>query len=192
MFFYYTAKMNELNTTFLPFPMLRTERLALRIATEADAPALLEMRKSEAAMRYIPRPRAQSLADITVLLNIFNEAIEQGKAINWVICLNKNPDEVIGIIGYVNICQTTKCGEIGYMLHPSYWGNGYVMEAIKEVEHYGFNEIRLNAIEAKIDPRNENSKKILLRNNYSFVRFAHKEMEFGGEQLDTEYYIKYK
>ncbi len=176
----------------MPFPTLKTERLLLRSAESNDAAQLLDLRKSELAMRYIPRPRAQSLADIDALLEVLANGAADGKAINWGICTISRPKLIIGMIGFVSFCHHRKVAEIGYMLHPNYWGKGYIMEAIVEIERYGFNEINLSAIEAKIDPRNENSKKILLRNSYLFDRFVQKEMEFQGEELNTEYYIKYK
>ena len=80
-----------------------------------------------------------------------------------------------------------------YKSCPSVNGRkGFVPEAILEVEKFGFEQINLQAIEAKIDPRNDNSKKILQRNNYQFDRLVQKEMVFQDEELDSEYYIKFR
>lgn len=181
-----------LNTTFEPFPTIHTNRLILRYANGNDADAMFSLRKNEAAMQYIPRPRPTDIAEIHSYLEILDTNLAEGKAINWAICSKEQPNNVIGMIGYVTFCHDRKCAEIGYMLHPNYWGKGYVPEAIKVVEDYGFNTIGLLAIEAKIDPRNENSKKVLIRNNYQFDKIVQKDFVFQNEVLDTEYYIKYK
>ena len=95
-------------------------------------------------------------------------------------------------MGYVNFYPEEYKAEIGYMLHPDYWGKGYINEAIMVVEQYGFEQIGLNMIEAKIDPRNLNSLKILLGNNYNFDKLLEKATVFEDEEMDSAYYIKTK
>lgn len=181
-----------LNLNFQPFPELRTKRLLLRQVLPTDAEVLIRIRGNEEAMRYIPRPRTKTREDALDMVEILTNGINEGKSINWAISNAENPSEIYGMIGFVNFYLELSKAEIGYMLHPDYWGKGFVPEAFLEVEKFGFEQIDLKAIEAKIDPRNENSRKILLRNNYQFDKLLQKEMVFQDEELDSEYYIKYK
>lgn len=181
-----------LNLNFTPFPEIRTERLLLRQVLPTDAEAVMKIRGNEEAMRYIPRPRAKTKQDALAVIEMLTNGIEEGKSINWAISNIENPLEIYGIMGYVNFYPELGKAEIGYMLHPDHWGKGYVPEAILEVEKFGFEQINLQSIEAKIDPRNDNSRKILQRNNYQFDRLAKKEMTFQDEELDSEYYIKHR
>jgi ribosomal-protein-alanine N-acetyltransferase len=180
-----------LNLNFHPFPELKTQRLRLRQVMPTDAKSVMRIRGNEEAMRYIPRPRAKTMDDALNVVKMLTDGINEGKSINWAITNVNNPSEIFGIMGYVNFYPQQNKAEIGYMLHPDYWGKGYVPEAIVEVEKFGFEQINLQTIEAKIDPRNDNSRKILLRNNYQFDRLVQKEMTFQEEELDSEYYIKH-
>ncbi|MNK00120.1 hypothetical protein D3C87_179020 [compost metagenome] len=181
-----------LNLNFHPFPELKTKRLLLRQVLPSDVEAVMKIRGNEEAMRYIPRPRAKTKEDALTVVEMLTNGINEGKSINWAISNIENPSEIYGIMGYVNFYSEQSKAEIGYMLHPDYWGKGYVPEAILEVEEFGFEQINLEIIEAKIDPRNDNSRKILLRNHYQFDRLVEKEMTFQDEELDSEYYIKNK
>lgn len=181
-----------LNLNFQPFPELKTKRLLLRQVLPTDVDAIVKIRGNEEAMRYIPRPRAKTTEDALAVVKMLTDGINECKSINWAISNIENTAEIYGIMGYVNFYPELSKAEIGYMLHPDYWGKGYVPEGILEVEKYGFEQINLQRIEAKLDPRNENSRKILLRNNYQFDKLVEKEMVFQEEEIDSEYYIKFR
>ena len=155
-----------------------------------DAESVRKIRGNDEAMRYIPRPRARTIEDALSVIEMLTTGVNEGKSINWAICNVEHPTEIFGIMGYVNFYPTEYKAEIGYMLHPDYWGKGYVNEALKVVEEYGFEQIGINVIEAKIDPRNLNSLKILLRNNYVFDKLLEKTMVFEEQEIDSAYYIK--
>lgn len=52
-------------------------------------------------------------------------------------------------------------GEIGYILHPDYWGRGIATEVAEWLIGYGFSEQNLHRICATCDPANAASKKVL-------------------------------
>lgn len=179
-----------LSLNFNPFPEIKTERLLLRQVLPGDVAAVMKIRGNEAAMRYIPRPRAKTAEDAMAVIDMLTNGIKEGKSINWAICNIETPAEIYGIMGYVNFYPEAQKAEMGYMLHPDYWGRGYVLEALPWVEQYGFEVLQLKEIEAKIDPRNENSRKVLLRNGYRYDRLEEKAMVFEGEEIDSAYYVK--
>ncbi|QCR31297.1 GNAT family N-acetyltransferase [Lysinibacillus sp. SGAir0095] len=52
-------------------------------------------------------------------------------------------------------------GEIGYVVHPDYWGLGYATEVAKILIEFGFKQLNLHRISATCDPRNLGSVKVL-------------------------------
>lgn len=179
-----------LNLKFKPFPELKTKCLRLRQVLPKDVDAVIKIRGNEEAMRYIPRPRVTTKEEALNFIENLTDGINAGKSINWAICNIENSSEIFGIMGFVNFYPELNKAEIGYMLHPDYWGKGYILEGILAVEEFGYQQINLQIIEAKIDPRNNSSRKILIKNNYQYNKVVHKEMTFQEEELDTEYYFK--
>ena len=53
--------------------------------------------------------------------------------------------------------------EIGYILHPDYWGQGLAFEAMSAVVPRLFARFDIPAIEAEVDPRNAASIGLLER-----------------------------
>ena len=51
--------------------------------------------------------------------------------------------------------------EIGFVLHPDHWGNGYVTEAARALMSAGFANLGLHRIWASCDARNEASVRVL-------------------------------
>ncbi|HWK21734.1 MAG TPA: GNAT family protein [Ureibacillus sp.] len=52
-------------------------------------------------------------------------------------------------------------GEIGYVVHPDYWGMGYATEVAKILIEFGFSQLGLHRISATCDPKNIGSVKVL-------------------------------
>lgn len=65
---YLKMEQDILKFHFDKLPVLESERLLLREQTLLDAPALFKIRSNDAVMKYIPRPKPKSIADIEALL----------------------------------------------------------------------------------------------------------------------------
>ena len=178
-----------LTINFSTFPELETERLKLRRADLNDINGLFAMRSDAEIMKYIPRPVAENLEEISEFLKLTDEKINTNEMINWVITLKDDP-KMMGTIGYYHIKPEHYRAEIGYMLLPEFQGRGYVTEAINEVTKYGFKNMELHSIEAVIDPANLASAKVLEKCN--FIKEGYfKESEFyNGQFIDTVIYSK--
>jgi len=177
-----------LKINFLPFPILKTERLLLRQVNNGDADQLLSLRSNDEVMKYIPRPYLKNKEDAFALIAMFDDKIENGIGINWGISFLDEPNKLLGIIGHYRIKPEHYRAETGYMIFPEYNGRGIVTEALAKVVEYGFKEMKLHSIEAILDPENIGSEKVLLKNG--FVKEAHLiENEFyEGRFLDTMIY----
>jgi ribosomal-protein-alanine N-acetyltransferase len=176
-----------LEFNFNPFPVLETERLLLRRLVLSDAVILYALRNNEDVMQYIDRPRQKDIEETELFIQKIDAIIDTNKDINWAITL-KGEDRLLGTIGFYRSQPENHRSEIGYMLDFAYWRKGIMNEAIQRVIHYGFDEMKLHSIEACINPSNEASRGILLKN--SFVKEGYfKENYFYNEKFsDTEVY----
>jgi [ribosomal protein S5]-alanine N-acetyltransferase len=177
-----------LEINFLPFPILKTQRLVLRQINTNDADAILSLRSNDEVMKYIPRPYLKNKQDALDLIAMFDDKIENGIGINWGIYFLDEPEKLLGIIGFYRMKPEHFRAEVGYMLLPEYNGKGIVSEALQKVVVYGFKDMKLHSIEAILDPKNKGSEKVLLKNG--FVKEAHliENEYYEGRFLDTLIY----
>ena len=176
-----------LEINFNPFQNLETKRLLMRRVNINDVEEIIALRGNPETMKYIPRPLVKTVEDALEHIALIETKIENNEGINWAITLKNNP-KLIGIIGHYRIKPEHYRAEIGYMILPEFNGKGIVTEAIKEVVNYGFNQMKLNSIEAIIDPENSASEKVLLKNG--FVKEAHfiENEYYDGKFLDSVIY----
>jgi ribosomal-protein-alanine N-acetyltransferase len=113
--------------------------------------------------------------------------LQSQEGIVWAITLSQQP-QMIGTIGYYRSQHQNHRSEIGYELHPNFWGQGIVTEAMRAALDYGFDQMKLHSVEADIDPANLRSARVLDRNH--FVKEAHfrENCFFEGRFLDTAIY----
>jgi len=177
-----------LSLNFTKFPVLETKRLILREHDLADAEALFAMRTNETVMKYIDRERPEDIFEIKDFISRFRNAYENGDNLAWVIALKDKPKQMIGSIGYWRTDFANHRAEIGYMLHPDYWRQGIISEALKRTVDFGFNDVNLHTISANINVENNASRQMLIK--HGFVKEAHFKQNyyFRGQFLDSEIY----
>ncbi|WP_409250878.1 GNAT family N-acetyltransferase [Bacillus sp. SCS-153A] len=77
------------------------------------------------------------------------------------VILNMKEDYILGAVE-LNIRDFhNQAGEIGYVLNPKCWGNGFAVEAAKLVVGFGFQELNLHRIYATCNPENAGSIRVL-------------------------------
>ena len=177
--------MLELN--FDPYPILKSERLDLTRPEKSEAPDFFEMRSDLRVMKYIPRPIAKTVEDAEALIQSMIETAEKKEGVSWSVRIRGN-SKVIGHIGFYRTQHQNYRSEIGYMLHPDFWGKGIISEAVRTVLDYGFREMKLHSVEAVIDPVNVKSGAVLERNH--FIKEAHFRENFYWNNVfsDTAIY----
>lgn len=173
--------MLELN--FEPFPALETVRLKLRKISLDDAEDMFLLRTNKEAMKYIHKPKLNSIDDAKELIIKMNDP----DRIQWGIAL-KTENTFIGTIGYHRIIKEHYRAEIGYMLHPDYWNTGMMSEALTAVIDFGLNKMNLHSIEAIINPGNSVSRMILKKYNFIKEAYFKENFFFEGKFLDSEVY----
>ncbi len=160
--------------------MIRTERLLLRRAREDDFAAFHEMMTDPRVMRYWSHPPhtepEQTAQFIAHLMRSDTAEVEE-----FVIEYN---GRVIGKAG----CW--RPAEVGFMVHPDFWGQGFATEAVQAVLPLCFDKFdAAPALTAECDPRNLASIALLKRFGFRHLRTAEKDFLYGGTQwCDTAYF----
>ncbi len=166
---------------------LQTARLTLRPMALQDADAVYAMRSDPVVQRYgshVPWTDPQAAVDY-IQRNI--EEMAAGTHVQFAI-VRRADAAVIGTCTLYALDAQCRRADIGYVLLPSEWGQGYANEANVALLDWGFEHLDLNRVEADIDPRNAASARALER--LGFVREGHLRERWivGGEVGDSWMY----
>ncbi|WP_339889060.1 GNAT family N-acetyltransferase [uncultured Flavobacterium sp.] len=176
-----------LTLNFTPFPILESERLRYRKLNNEDAKEVFELRSNPETMKYIPRPLVTNIDEALSHIKLINDKVDANTDINWAVT-EKDNDKCIGIMGFFRTQPENYRTELGYMILPEHHNKGYVTEAVKTILNYAFNELNFNSIEARIDPNNLASEKVLHKNG--FVKEGHliENFFYNDQFLDSVIY----
>ena len=154
-----------LTLNFTPFPVLYTERLVLRAAKHEDADALSAIRSHARVNRFLERKAEMTHEEAENRIRKIAAETLANECIEWVIQFKEHP-QMLGSICYWNIVPEADKAEIGYEMHPDYYGKGIMNEAMQRVIEYGFSEMKLKTIEALPVKENIKSIQLLERNHF--------------------------
>lgn len=140
-------------------PELKTERLTLRKMLPSDAEDMYEYASNPIVPRYLLWKVHPSVKFSLSYLKFIKTQYAAGNFFDWALTL-ADGGKMIGTCGFTLIDGENHAGEIGYVLNPAYWGKGIAAEAIKRVMSFGFGELRLNRIYARIMDGNAQSEKV--------------------------------
>ena len=172
-----------------PFPEIKTQRFLLRKIQDSDINEIYFLRSDSEVMKYIDKVPAKSLDDARDFISRVNELEKNNEGINWAITI-KGDLKLIGIISIWRIVHEHHRGEVGYVLHPDYWRQGIMQEAMTAVLDYGFRKLKLHSIEANVNPANTYSIKLLERNKFIREAYFKENYFFENKFLDTAIYSR--
>ena len=154
---------------FKSFPKLKTQRLTLRRLKETDNNDIFFLRSDKKVMKYIKRIQLNSLEEANDFIHRIDTQIMESTIFYWAITINNNP-KLIGTICLWNFSKDKKTAEIGYDLNPKYHRQGIMNEAMQSVLGFGFKMINLETIEAFTHKNNNNSIKLLIKNDFTLSK----------------------
>ena len=161
---------------------LQSPRLTTRFLTAADADAWLEYCEDATATEFTymegcsPAEMSARFIDFTL------KRYEDGRG-GLQALLSKETGELVGMCGlFTQEVNGKSMTEIGYHLLRKYWGMGYATEAAQLFRDYGFENNNDDTFVSIIDPKNERSKQVAMRNG---MRLIATNAAFRGR----EYYL---
>lgn len=154
---------------FSHLPTLETKRLYLRPLRMRDAKDLFSYAKDPLVSRHVLWDAHEHIGQSKQFLRAAIRQYRQGLPGSFAVEL-KDSGRMIGTIGFMWVNVDHKSAEVGYSLSRDYWNQGYMTEALRAVIVFGFDELRLNRIEAQHDTENPASGKVM----------AHVGMQYEG------------
>jgi RimJ/RimL family protein N-acetyltransferase len=141
--------------------MHKTPRLILREWKMSDWRDAFEYSRLEKTCRFMPWGPNNALQTKEFLCHaIALNKQKQRTSYEFAIVLQSN-NRLIGGCG-IRLKDTNQAvGDMGYCLHPNYWGHGYGTETGKELLQIGFRCLHAHRIWATCDIRNVKSENIL-------------------------------
>lgn len=144
---------------------IHTKRLLLRRFTTDDVePMFRNWASDDEVTKYLTWPSHSSREVTGMVIGdwIDKYSREENDYYNWAITFKEHPEEPIGSIVAVmaNGARIDKA-EIGYCMSKKHWGSGIMTESLGAVLDYMFDEVGLLRVEARHDPRNGASGKVM-------------------------------
>lgn len=136
-----------------------TERLILRPWRETDAESLYEYAKDPEVGPTAGWPVHTSIENsLAIIRNVLSEPE------TYAVCL-KGDNKAIGSIGLIPSTQSYADAEkdeieVGYWIGVPFWGNGYIPEAVKEMQRYAFEDLGYKAMWCVYYDGNDKSKRV--------------------------------
>jgi len=148
------------------FPELNTERLLLREILPSDIAQVFKGLSDPKVIQYYG-VSYNSIEATQIQMKWYDDLYFNQTGVFWALCLKDEPDLLIGTCGLYQFSFQHKKAEIGFWLVSQAQKRGLMSEAIKQVLRYGFEILKLNRIEAFVEPQNQDSKNLLAKHNFS-------------------------
>jgi ribosomal-protein-alanine N-acetyltransferase len=137
---------------------LQTERLLLRKARREDAPAIFDgYAQDPEVTRYMIWKPHKNIRETEQFLSACEDLWRDGKDFAYAITLKGNNQ----LIGMCALHPMKLKIEVGFGLARSYWGKGYMTEALRAVIDWAFAQSYIFRVQAICDVENIGSARVM-------------------------------
>lgn len=165
--------------------ILETKRLILRPFSVDDSAELYDYAKDPRVGPVAGWPPHKDEAESKeIIASVFSEP-------NHFAVVDKESNRVIGSAGFTGQHATELPGpddEIGYALHPDFWGRGLIPEAVLELLCYGFDDLGLATIWCNHYDGNEKSKRVIEKIGFQPQFSREEDVALMNERRMTHFY----
>lgn len=166
----------------MPGPVFRTgDNVELRTIEEEDVEFLQEhvndprVRHSIGATEPISRAGEEEWID----------SLYDGGHVQFLVCID---GDSVGTIGMEEPNDAWGTTEVGYMIRPEHWGNGYATDALRSLCGYAFEERRLAKVVGQAYATNPASSRVMEKVGFTKEGVLRAEAYVEGERVDVNRY----
>lgn len=139
-------------------PVLETERLVLKRGTLDDYKKVYEydftkLRGVNGEVEFVKYDKLE-------VLELYAKDYDESDNMLDYIMFIKETNTPIGNIIFDRYDDTNKSLEVSYNLHPDYWGNGYMVEALIKLMDYIYSNLNIDNIICGYAEENNKSKRV--------------------------------
>ena len=192
--------MNEdMLSIFTRIPTLETNRLTMRKILPIDCADMYDYSHRPETSRYLLWSPHANIRYTKKYLSYIQSAYRNEEFYDFAL-IDKESGRMIGTCGFTSFDLQNNSAEIGYVLNPDFWGKGLAKEAVMRLMAFGFAELRLHRMSAKIMVQNNASKRVaekcgmrheatyveamLIKGNYETIdEYAILAKEFYGKRI---------
>jgi RimJ/RimL family protein N-acetyltransferase len=158
-----------------------TERMVLRPYSLADFDAFHDMHGRDDVARYLPWETRDEQASSEALQRHQTVVLEKDGDAITLAAFDKESERLVG--EYILFLRSVqhRGGEVGYVLHPDFWGRGLATEGARAMLEIGFDLMGMHRIIARIEARNTGSAAVLERLGMRREALLVKNEWFKGE-----------
>ena len=168
--------------------LLETERLVLRVRTVADAVDIFDYASRPEVSYPAGFPPVKTLEDeIYYLEYILPERNQKENLPAGYGIVVKGTDKIIGSVDF-NHRHEDDVFEIGYLLHPDYWGKGYVPEAVSALIEVSFTILKLHKVEIRCFDYNKQSQRVAEKLGFTLEACIRDRKDSQGNRCDSLIY----
>lgn len=170
-------------------PIIFTERLLLRMATQEDIPEIVQYFTENKAYFTPFYPLwgnsffTEEYWQLQLELNLHELA--KDFSLRLFMFVKKNPKKIIGTINFSNFVRgVAQYCNVGYGIAEAEQGKGYMTEALQAAIAYIFKELNMHRVMADYIPHNQRSGNLLKRLGFVVEGYARNYLLINGQWQD--------
>ena len=152
----------------IKFSKFTTARISIEILKKNYIHDLFLIRSNENVVKFVDKPIDKSEQETLLFFNKINAGIIEEKWFYWGIYDNAK-DKLIGTICLWQFNKGKTEAEIGFELHPSFQGNGFMSEALPIILNYAFNKLKLVKVIGFTHSNNKKSIQLLKKHQFKLA-----------------------
>lgn len=141
---------------------IKTERLILRDFRPEDINFYIELETHPKSLEFEHEniPDQKILDDnIKQIFELMNDNLREKYSL---IIVNKETLIPVGRVVLWKIDDSIHEWEMGWIIHPDYWNNGYASEAAKAMIYFAFKDLNAHRIQALCHEHNHRSERVMI------------------------------
>ena len=168
---------------------ISTERLLLRRPAMADVDAIHAFQSREDVCTYLLfSPRDRASVEGKVAESVTKTRLDRAGDYLQPTIERREDGQVLGQM-YITVDSVdNECLEIGWIMHPDYFGQGYATEAAFALLDFAFRTVGAHRVIATLDPANDASVRVCHRLGMRKEAHFLEDMLVKGEWADTGVY----
>ena len=148
---------------------LLTARLFLRPPERGDSDSIAKLHGDPAVMRFIDLGKPVA-ADVVLNHDMGWLLDDYGDGIGYWIAIDRSTETKVGWFGLRPSAHSPLDVELGYRLHPEFWGRGLATEAASALVEYAFDSTGIQRVFATTMVFNVGSRKVMEKAGLRHVR----------------------